>query len=411
MGAGSIRRKDALGLDQLARLSAMVGTFQGVSTEERVFREAVEALRSVLALDSCAAVALAPSGSLQVRAWSGGEPADTVASSSPWSTQTTDPRPVVVPSGGLPGTDHPPGASSGDGTPGERLWVPIVQTGGAVAALVLSRASISFSDREIRVAEIVAGQVALAVDNAILCEAARVANQEKANFLAVMSHELQTPLAAILGYAEILTARVHGDLNPTQQTDLDRVKTSVRHLSHLVREILTYSNMEAGRERLVPGQTDLRAVVADSTALMEPIAAVAGLTLVVSLPDAPIVIETDGPKVRQIVINLVSNALKYTPAGEVRVELEATGERILCRVTDTGPGIAPEHAEQVFEPFWQVEREDRATAGTGLGLAVSRQLARLLGGDVTLESDPGEGSRFTLDLPRTSPGVAHAPAR
>jgi signal transduction histidine kinase len=140
---------------------------------------------------------------------------------------------------------------------------------------------------------------------------------------------------------------------------------------------------------------------------MEPIAEAAGLGFRLELPEEELVMRTDSMKVRQIVINLVSNALKYTPEGEVVVELEAADDRMTLHVTDTGPGIAPAHAERVFEPFWQVDQSDgRRITGTGLGLAVARELARLLGGDVTLESEVGKGSRFTLTLPPVPEGVA-----
>jgi signal transduction histidine kinase len=252
----------------------------------------------------------------------------------------------------------------------------------------------------------VAARAGLAIDNATLFEQARAADRAKAEFLAVMSHEFRTPLSAILGYADILMARVHGELNAKQQAHLDRVKASVRHLTFLVDEILSFASMEAGRERVLAHDTELGALVADAASLMEPMAETAGLALRVRVPDEPIEVHTDPSKVRQIVINLLSNALKYTPAGEVRVTLDADASTVYCRVADTGPGIAPEHAEQVFEPFWQVNRSRPGITGTGLGLAVSRRLARLLDGDVVLESRVGEGSQFTVVLPRTAPDTA-----
>ncbi len=256
-----------------------------------------------------------------------------------------------------------------------------------------------------------ARRASLALDNAMLYERARAADRAKASFLAVMSHEFRTPLSAILGYADILTARVHGELNAKQQTHMDRIKASVRHLSHLVDEILSFASMEAGKEKVTLRELDLTALVADATSIMEPIAEAAGLHLRVRLPDGPLPLRTDGQKVRQIVINLVSNALKYTPAGGVAVDLVDDDTRVLCRVTDTGPGIAPEHAERVFEPFWQVDQsDDRHITGTGLGLAVARRLARLLGGDLTLQSEVGSGSRFTVVLPKDPPGVAVDPS-
>lgn len=283
--------------------------------------------------------------------------------------------------------------------------------------LVAVRTRDRFTEDDLALGVELAGWAAVAVANATLFERTRAADRAKADFLAVMSHEFRTPLSAILGYTDILTARVHGELSAKQQAQLDRVKASARHLSFLVDEILSFASMEAGRERVTAASTDLRAVVVDCTTLLESMAEAAGLRMGVTVPDEPLVVETDESKVRQVVINLVSNALKFTAEGSVTVTLEATGDTAYCRVADTGPGIAAEHAERVFEPFWQAHRTERRITGTGLGLAVSRRLARLIGGDLTLESRVGEGSRFTLAIPRTpapdpaGPGVAGDPPR
>lgn len=287
------------------------------------------------------------------------------------------------------------------------LVLPLVSRDQELGALVLVRSTEAFTEDDLDLMTEFARRASLAVENALLYERARAADRAKSSFLAVMSHEFRTPLSAILGYADILTARVHGELNPKQVTHLDRVKASVQHLSHLVDEILSFASMEAGRERVVAAPAEIRAVVGDAVGLMEPIAEAAGLAFRVDVPPEEAVIRTDASKVRQIVINLVSNAVKYTPEGEVVVELEADDAGVRLHVTDTGPGIAPEHAERVFEPFWQVDQTDgRRITGTGLGLAVARQLARLLSGDITLESELGKGSRFTLALPLAPPEVA-----
>lgn len=287
------------------------------------------------------------------------------------------------------------------------LVVPLVSRERELGALTLVRAEGRYNEDDLEMMTELARRASLAVENALLYERARAADRAKSSFLAVMSHEFRTPLSAILGYADILTARVHGELNPKQVTHLDRVKASVRHLSHLVDEILSFASMEAGRERVVASRADARALVVDAAEIMEPIAEAAGLRFRLELPEEDLVIATDSSKVRQIVINLVSNALKYTPEGEVVVELETASGQLVVHVTDTGPGIAPEHAERVFEPFWQVDQSDgRRITGTGLGLAVARELARLLGGDVTLESEVGKGSRFTLTLPPIPESVA-----
>jgi signal transduction histidine kinase len=285
--------------------------------------------------------------------------------------------------------------------------LPLVSREQGLGALTIVRSEGQYTEDDLELLTELARRASLAVENARLYERALAADRAKSSFLAVMSHEFRTPLSAILGYADILTARVHGELNPKQQEHLGRVKASVRHLSHLVDEILSFASMEAGRERVGASRADIRALVVDAAEIMEPIAEAAGLGFRLELPEEALVMRTDSMKVRQIVINLVSNALKYTPEGEVVVELETADGRMTLHVTDTGPGIAPEHAERVFEPFWQVDQSDgRRITGTGLGLAVARELARLLGGDVTLESEVGKGSRFTLTLPPVPEGVA-----
>jgi signal transduction histidine kinase len=280
------------------------------------------------------------------------------------------------------------------------LVVPLVARDRAVGALSLVRAEERYADDDLDLMAELGRRAALAIDNALLYEQARSADRAKANFLAVMSHEFRTPLSAILGYADILTARVHGELTAKQANHVERVKASVRHLSHLVDEILSYASMEAGRERVRPERLELVALAADVAGIMEPIAEAAGLELRSALPPNPVELVTDGSKVRQILINLLSNAIKYTQSGHVELVVEVRGGGVICRVSDSGPGIPAEHLEDVFEPFWQVERSDRRrVTGTGLGLAVARRLARLLGGEVRVASEVGEGSTFTLELP------------
>ena len=296
---------------------------------------------------------------------------------------------------------------------GSFMILPLEVRGRAVGAIALYRGGDRYTEKDLELMTELARRAALAVDNALLYEKARAADAAKGNFLAVMSHEFRTPLSAILGYADILTAEVHGDLNPKQAGHLERVKASVRHLSHLVDEILSYASMEAGREKVRLDAVELVALARDVAGIMEPIAEASGLELRIVVPDQALEIRTDESKVRQILINLVSNAIKYTPAGHVEMRIRTEGGSAVCTVQDTGPGIARDHMENVFEPFWQVDRGDgRRITGTGLGLAVARRLARLLGGDVTLRSVVGEGSIFTVDLPlegssgKKPPGVA-----
>jgi signal transduction histidine kinase/PAS domain-containing protein len=249
-------------------------------------------------------------------------------------------------------------------------------------------------------AQELARRAASAVDNARLYEEAQEANRAKAGFLATMSHELRTPLNAILGYADLLDLEVAGPLADAQRKQLGRIQAGGRHLLQLIEEILTFSRIEAGREEVHWAPADVGEIAREAAALVEPLAAAKRLGFSVRVGDGAGEAETDPGKVRQILLNLLSNAVKFTDAGEVALEAEADGGGWTVRVRDTGIGIEREHAERIFDPFSQVEQSpSRRVEGTGLGLTVSRQLARLLGGDVEMESVPGVGSTFTVRLP------------
>jgi signal transduction histidine kinase len=232
---------------------------------------------------------------------------------------------------------------------------------------------------------------------------AGAANRAKADFLSVMSHELRTPLNAVLGYLDLLQSGLGGELTELQRRFVDRAKHSSDHLFGLVEQLLTYTRVEAGTERVLNEEIDLRAIVHDVTEMIEPLAAAKGLSLSVVMPDDPVRVQTDPAKVRQILINLVENAVKFTSSGSVSATLEGDTERAVVTVHDTGGGILPEHLGRVFEPFWQADlSKTRIVGGTGLGLTISRRLTELLGGDIQVESEPGAGTTFVVRLP-TSP--------
>jgi len=232
-------------------------------------------------------------------------------------------------------------------------------------------------------------------------EAAEVASRAKGDFLAVMSHELRTPLNAIVGYAELLHDEVAGPVNTAQKEQLERVQMSARHLVQLVDEILSFNRIESGQENIRPGPVELREVTREAGALVEPVATAKGLAFTISAPDQDVTFTSDAGKVRQVLVNLLSNAIKFTEEGGIALASRAENGRVVFDVTDSGIGIAPEHQEQVFETFWQVDQSvTRKAGGAGLGLSVSRRLARALGGDLTVESAIGKGSRFRFWLPR-----------
>ncbi|HEX6060361.1 MAG TPA: ATP-binding protein [Gemmatimonadaceae bacterium] len=289
--------------------------------------------------------------------------------------------------------------------PASIVSVPLVARGERIGALVLARETPGrpYGDDELRLAGEIASRAALAAANARLYADVLVANRAKSDFLAVMSHELRTPLTTVIGYAELLADGVSGPVTESQRQQLGRVMLSGQHLLQLIEEILAFARIEAGRETVRLDPVDLVAIVREAVAIVEPHVP-DGVELVVDVADAPIELRTDAKKVRQILLNLLSNALKFTSAGEVGVSARRTDDGARLRVWDTGSGIAPEHSERIFQPFWQVEQlQTRRTGGTGLGLSVTRHLTNLLGGEIELASVPGEGSRFTVTLPRAAP--------
>jgi signal transduction histidine kinase len=231
---------------------------------------------------------------------------------------------------------------------------------------------------------------------------AEAANLAKGNFLAVMSHELRTPLSAIIGYEELLADGITGPVTDGQRQQLSRIKASARHLLQLIDEILMFSRAEAGREELVLEPVPLAAVVDEAVGLVMLMADDKNVSLGVT-PAPTVVVHTDRRKVRQILVNLLSNAIKFTErGGHVLLEITRSEAAVLLTVRDSGIGIPSKYLEQIFDPFWQVEQQPtRRVGGAGLGLSVSRRLARLLGGDITVESVVGRGSVFTATLPLT----------
>jgi signal transduction histidine kinase len=236
-------------------------------------------------------------------------------------------------------------------------------------------------------------------------DAAEDANQSKARFVATISHELRTPMNAMLGYTQLLADEIDGPVTALQREHLGRVRASGRHLLGLIGDLLGHARLEAGEEVVRVDAVELADVVEQSFVLVRPLAEQNGLCLRVERPDTTLELRTDVCKLRQILVNVLANAVKFTPAGEVvlAVRVDGQGEeaRVHFEVTDTGRGIAPHDAPHVFEPFWQADPTAVSSAGsTGLGLSVAQQLARLLGGDVVVaRSARDRGSTFVVSLP------------
>jgi PAS domain S-box-containing protein len=230
---------------------------------------------------------------------------------------------------------------------------------------------------------------------------AESANEAKSTFLAIMSHELRTPINAIIGYTELIGEQIVGPLNEIQRSQLDRVRTSAGHLLSLIENVLTLSRVEAGKETIRIETVDANALLHDSAALVAPSAATKGLRFSTRALDAPYSIATDPTKVRQILINLLSNSVKFTEEGRISLELRLAGSDVEFVVHDTGIGIPANLLPRVFEPFWQASQSHATRRpGVGLGLSVAQHLAGLLGGAISVESEVGVGSTFTVRLPR-----------
>lgn len=234
--------------------------------------------------------------------------------------------------------------------------------------------------------------------------AAQAANEAKGQFLSVISHELRTPLGAIGGYAALLNEGIRGPLTDGQREYIERIRRSQQHILRLVNELLDLAKIESGQFVLNVRPVPVRAVLESAHTMIEPQVRTGDLRLEVGCDQPTLAFHADRERVEQIVLNLLSNAVKFTPAGGVvKVTAARMEEKICLQVQDTGVGIPAGKLEAVFEPFVQVEpSHPRAGRGTGLGLAISRQLARVMDGDLTVESTRGQGSTFTLTLPRAA---------
>jgi PAS domain S-box-containing protein len=280
------------------------------------------------------------------------------------------------------------------------LIVPMIARGHTVGALTLVSTGIGrrYGDADLSLTMELATRAGIAIDNAQLYRSALAASDAKSAFLATMSHELRTPLNAIIGYQSLLKEGIEGNLNEGQLSQLNRIRASADHLLGLIDEVLTFSRVEAGKEIVQQEEADLSSVVKAAVTMVTPLADSKGIPLRIEGEDARLF--TDTGKVRQIVLNLLSNAIKFSDGGEVVVRSRVRGKAVEVAIIDDGIGIAPENLEKIFDPFWQVEqRSTRKVGGTGLGLSVSRSLARLIGGEISVDSKFGKGSTFTLTLP------------
>jgi signal transduction histidine kinase/CHASE3 domain sensor protein len=302
--------------------------------------------------------------------------------------------------------------------PGYRalLALPLVREDSLFGSLVLCRkAPGAFAAETVELVQTLANQSVLAIENAELFEEIErkgreleAASRHKSEFLANMSHELRTPLNAVLGYAELIQDGIYGEVPEKIHAVLDRVQQNGRHLLGLINDVLDLSKIEAGQLTLSPVEYSLRELVLDVVSATEALASEKRLALEVEVAaDLPHG-QGDERRLTQVLLNLVSNAIKFTEAGAVTIRAKVADGSFLVAVSDTGVGIAEGDRERIFEEFQQVDSSStRKKGGTGLGLAIARRIVELHGGRIWVESTPGQGSTFAFTLPLS---VAHQEA-
>jgi signal transduction histidine kinase/CHASE3 domain sensor protein len=288
------------------------------------------------------------------------------------------------------------------------LAVPLVHQQELIGALVVRRKRVgAFAEDTVGLLQLFAAQSAVAIQNARLFreieEKSReleAASRHKSEFLANMSHELRTPLNAVLGYAELIQDGIYGDVPQKMQEVLERIQQNGRHLLGLINDVLDLAKIEAGQLTLSPVDYSMRELVLDVVSATEALAAEKKLALEVDAPADLPPGRGDERRLTQVLLNLVSNAIKFTEAGSVTIRASAADDSFRVAVTDTGVGIAAGDRERIFEEFQQVDSSStRKKGGTGLGLAIARRIVELHGGRIWVESTPGQGSTFAFTLP------------
>jgi signal transduction histidine kinase len=288
------------------------------------------------------------------------------------------------------------------------LAVPMLREGHLIGSLVVARNTPGdFAADTIDLLRTFATQSALAIQNARLFQEIadksrqlEVASQHKSEFLANMSHELRTPLNAVIGFSEVLSEGMFGQLNEKQEEYARDIYSSGQHLLSLINDILDLSKIEAGRMELEVTEFHLPAALDNALTLVRERASRRGIALGMTVDERLGEIQADERKIRQVVLNLLSNAIKFTPeGGRIEVRAAPVDGSVEVSVSDTGVGIAPEDQEAIFEEFKQVGTAAKKVEGTGLGLALSRKFIELHGGRIWVKSEVGVWSTFTFTIP------------
>jgi signal transduction histidine kinase len=327
-------------------------------------------------------------------------------------TETNDNPPLPLPlerarRGGLRAFRDTDGVQTNmAGNASTRLATPIRTSDGIGGAVICMREEARpYTHQEIRLLETFAGQAAIAIENVRLFKALEDANAAledanaaKSRFLATMSHELRTPLNAIIGFSDVLLQRMFGELNEKQHEYLADIRSSGEHQLALINDLLDLSKIEAGKVELELGPVSIADTIASATRFVQERAARGGIVLDAIVAAGLPLLHADGRKLKQVVVNLVTNAVKFTPAGgQVSVSAGQRDAEVLVSVADTGVGIALADQRRLFQEFAQVG--GLKGEGTGLGLALSKKLVELHGGRMWVESEPGKGSTFSFTIP------------
>lgn len=373
---------------------------------EDVYEQAIDALQRVVRADRASILEFDDEQVMRFRAWRGlsAEYRAAVDGHSPWTPDTRDPDPVAIADvESEPSLSALLPAISAEGIRA-LAFVPLLDGTNLIGKFMLYfDGPHHWTDGELRVARTVARHVAFAILRHRRESELQHANRAKSVFLATMSHELRTPLNAIAGYADLLDAGVHGALTATQKEAVRRVQANQRHLLRLIDDVLDFAKIESGHLQLEIAEVPVQETLDGTRLFIEPQLRAKDIEFSFVPGDPQLTCRGDRAKVQQILANLLSNAWKFTPpGGTVVLSWEATPEHVLVHVRDNGPGVPEDKRETIFEPFVQLHMGfRRRVEGTGLGLAISRELARGMGGDVAVTGNDGDGSTFTLSLPRT----------